>query len=379
MPLKILADRYIPGVVQAFAGLAEVRLCEPADIASDQLQDCDALLVRTVTRVDAGLLEDTPVRFVGTATSGTDHIDHAYLQQQGIGFADAAGSNARPVAEYVLSALAVMCERRDCAFSDLSVGIVGCGHVGSLLAEMLTALGTRVLLNDPPLVAAGDTRTFTDLETVLAADVVSLHVPLTTVGEYPTHQLLGAERLACLRPGALLINTARGGVVDEAALERAIRDNDLQAVVDVWQDEPMIDAALAARVFLATPHIAGYSLEAKWRATQSMRTAVLEYFELDGGPQNTDVCSAMPARLSLPAADLSEQVSLAILASYDVRTDAAPLQRLPQVPVAERANWFIHLRQDYGLRREFSAVALALPAASQAADCLRQLGFRVAE
>lgn len=378
--MKIVADCHIAGVIPAFAGLADVTVYEPGAITPVVLQDCDALLVRTVTRVDAALLENTSIRFVGTATSGCDHVDQDYLFRHGIGFASAAGSNARPVAEYVLSALAVLCEQRNRRFRDVSVGIIGCGHVGSLLADLLQALGIPVLLNDPPLAEDGDPRGFCDLETVLTADIVTLHVPLTTGGDYPTCHLLNERHLARLNAGTVLINTARGGVVDESALCRAIRDRGLQAVLDVWQDEPAIDMELATLALLGTPHIAGYSLDAKHRATQYIRAALVNYFELGDSAAEAGPAPLQPYRLSLPAADFDEQARLAILAAYDVRGDAAQLQRLQQLPAADRPAWFTSLRQDYILRQEFGALELELPAAdSAAATRFRQLGFRVAD
>lgn len=375
--VKIAADRYIPGIVDAFGNEAEVMLCEPESIQNARLHDCDALLVRTVTRVDAALLQDTPVRFVATATSGCDHIDTDYLAAQRIGFATAAGCNARPVAEYVLSALAVLCEQDARQLTDLSVGIIGCGHVGSRLAAMLQSLGVTVLLNDPPLAAQGDPRAFDDLDTLLSqADVVTLHVPFEDTGDHPTVNLLDAERLCQLRPGAVLINTARGGVIDEAALKQVIPERGLRAVLDVWCNEPAIDSALAARVELGTPHIAGYSLAAKLRASAQVCRAVSDYFALTVEAPVVANGPGEPRLLSLTAAPFAEQARLAILAGYDIRGDAAALARSLRLPAGERPGYFTDLRRQYRLRREFSSLILK-GADVMHADRWRALGFRL--
>lgn len=371
--MKIVADRYIPGIESMLGAHADVVLLEPDAIHNSNLRGCDALLVRTVTRVDAALLHDTPVRFVATATSGQDHVDTAYLAEQGIGFASAAGCNARPVAEYVLSALAVLCEQTATPLNAMSVGIIGCGHVGSQLDSLLQVLGIQTFLHDPPLAAQGDTRAFVDLDTVLQADVVTLHVPYTEAGAHPTANLIDAARLQQLGPGALLINTARGGVIDEAALWPAIGERDLRVVLDVWASEPMINTALLESVLIGTPHIAGYSRAAKQRASCRVVQALAEYYGLPVAiPANT---ASKGRRLTLAAASsFVEQARLAILVAYDVRTDAAALARLLCLPPGEQPGYFSALRQDYRLRDEFSSLTLT-GATTQARHRFRSLGF----
>lgn len=375
-PLKIVADRHITQVANAFSDVAEVETLEPGAICRAVLRNCDVLMTRSVTRVDADLLAGTPVRFVGTATSGTDHVDTDYLAAQGIAFADASGSNARPVAEYVLSALSVLADQNDSRLSDLTVGIIGCGRVGTLLSGMLETLGVRCLLNDPPLAASGDPRDFRTLDEILQADVVTLHVPLTLTGEYPTRHLLGAEHLQRLRPGAAVINTARGGVVDESALNQLLLERHLQAVIDVWENEPYIDSGLLASVAIATPHIAGYSLEAKLRATWQLRQAVTGYFGLDGDPRIPPAVT-YKHRLMLAGEDRDELARLAILAGYDVRTDAVALRQVPKLAISDRGCYFNRLRHEYALRREFSSIELQLESGqSDLAGFFERLGFK---
>ena len=379
--MKIVADRYLPGVASAFDNTtAEVVLREPVDIDNAGLRDCDALLVRTVTRVDEQLLQETSVRFVGTATSGSDHVDTDYLASRGIGFADAAGSNARPVAEYVLSALAVLCEQSGTRMGDHVVGIIGCGHVGSQLAILLETLGVTTLLNDPPLAAQGDNRGFVDLDEILEADIVTLHVPYTATGSYPTVNLIDSDQLQQMQEGSWLINTARGGVINETALQSVIERRGLRVVLDVWQHEPAIDYSLAAAAVLATPHIAGYSLEAKQRATTMVCQALRAYFELRPAQEARDEHEHESLTLPLSGEDFEDLARLAILNGYDIRGDAATMQRLLRLPVAERPAFFTALRQEYRLRREFSSVILALDdKGAPLAARFEQLGFRVSK
>ena len=277
----IVADQNIPCVADAFADLGEVRLIPGREIRRAQLRDCRCLVTRTVTRVDAALLEDTPVEFVGTATIGTDHVDLDYLERAGIGFSNAAGCNAEAAAEYVVSGLFALSVRNDFDPFARRAGIVGYGNVGSRLVDKLETLGIECLLCDPPLAERGDSgRDFVDLDTLLdACDLVSLHVPLTRDSPHPTFHLLDAARLARLGHGCLLVNAARGEVVDNPALLDLLgRRGDLVTFLDTWEGEPMLLRELLTRVDLATPHIAGYSVEGRLRGTQMVLDAAARHF-----------------------------------------------------------------------------------------------------
>lgn len=279
--MKIVADAGILGLEQYFSRLGELSLIPGRDMHRAQLQDADVLLVRSITSVNATLLKDTGIRFVGTATSGTDHIDLTYLREHQIEFAHAAGSNANAVVDYCFSALAhVELSGHHTPVADCTIGLIGAGEVGSRFAARLEALGMRYQVYDPPLemrLRNGGIPTtaffpalsrFVTLDTVLRSDIVSLHVPLSESGEHKTRQLLDHERLQRLAPGCVIINTCRGAVVDEAALLEMLRSTDgTRCIVDVWENEPTIDPELVAAVEIATPHIAGYSENAKRNAT----------------------------------------------------------------------------------------------------------------
>jgi erythronate-4-phosphate dehydrogenase len=352
--MKIIADENIPYADEAFAEFGEVRTFVGRDLTAADLNDAEILLVRSVTKVNVQLLAASSIRFVGTATIGLDHIDLNYLQQQGIGFISAPGSNATSAAEYVVSALLIMAERQGFQLSDKSVGIIGCGNVGSRVLKKLTALGMTCFVYDPPL------GKIDDLENVLAADIISFHVPLSKDGDYPTYQLVNEHFLASLRNDVILINTSRGDVVDEnALLKRLTTCPNMEVILDVWEAEPNINQSLLQRAALATPHIAGYSFDGKVRATEMLYKAACKFFKKPPVWQ-----PEMPSPSRLYVSD----IHTAVMASYDVRRDDAELRR--------RTSEFDKLRKNYPVRREFSCIEIELAAASsQLATCFKELGY----
>ncbi|MFQ5602657.1 MAG: 4-phosphoerythronate dehydrogenase PdxB [bacterium] len=378
--LKIVADENIPFVRQAFTTLGQVATLPGREIQAEHLVDADMLLVRSVTRVNHELLHKSPVRFVATATIGLDHLDVEYLQQRGIGFASAPGCNANSVAEYVLSALMVLTERQGFTLQDKTVGIIGCGNVGSRLQKKLHALGVRCLVNDPPLQEQTGDPQFLGLEQVLEADIVSIHVPLQTSGRYPTYHLVDESFLSRMKKNALLINTSRGAVVDETALKRTLAKTSTTAVLDVWEGEPNIDAALLERVELATPHIAGYSLDGKVNGTRMIYEAACRFF---GVLSTWNAQQSLPespvSQLTLPAGtDENQLLTKSVLAAYDIRKDDFALRQMFKIPPAERGRYFDSLRKDYPVRREFHNTTIQLAAVETSlANKLAGIGFEV--
>jgi len=379
--MQIIADENIPCVAKAFASLGDVTLLPGRGMQAEQVRAADVLLVRSVTRVDARLLAGSNVQFVGSATIGFDHIDRAYLQQQGIGFSTAPGSNATSAAEYVVSALLALAVQQGFDPAGRTVGIIGCGNVGSRVRQKLAALGMNCLVNDPPLQAQGGHDDFVDLDTVLRADVVTVHVPYTREGPYPTHHLVDAALLERLRPGAVFINTARGAVADNAALDVLLESRfDLSVVLDVWEGEPDISMSLLGKVQLGTPHIAGYSLDGKLRGTEMIYRAACEHFNR---PLLWQVADDLPAGLSLDlrelrAAPLLAKLQAAVFACYDIRQDDASLREQLALPAADRPSRFDRLRKEYPVRREFpqSSIITGEPD-GELARTLAALGFCV--
>jgi len=384
--MKIIADQQIPHVAQAFSEFAEVMLCNGREITTEKIQQADVLLLRSVTVADANLLKGSQVKFVASATSGVNHIDLDYLQQNNIGFAHARGSNAISVAEYVLSSLFVLADQNDFKFKDKTVGVIGCGEVGSRVVELLETLGVKTIINDPPLKDAhgndesGDEQ-YRDIKEVFSADIITLHVPLTSDGPYPTQNLLDKQFLNQLNDDVILINAARGGVINETALKNHLASHkDMKVVLDVWEDEPDIDIDLLTQSDIGTPHIAGYSADGKIHATEMIFESICEFFKLD---YKWDPVFELPAAnsLELPlGSELDDQdaIQMAILASYDVRSDSASLRQLHGISIEQRGQYFDELRKNYPVRREFPATVFHLPEGRKTLACkLKQLGFNV--
>jgi erythronate-4-phosphate dehydrogenase len=328
--MKIFADENILAVQANFSRHGELHFFDGRSVCQADLVDADALLVRSITSIDESLIGGTKIRFVGTATSGIDHVDTAYLRDAGIHFVDAKGSNANAVVDYCFTALAFAALHRGFSLAGSRVGIIGAGAVGGLFSTKLEVLGVEVRCYDPFLaVTAQGNRKYYSLEAVLECDVVSLHVPLTSAAVHPTRNLIGAAELTALTKNAILINACRGGVVDEVALKRLLlKREDIMTVFDVWANEPAIDSSLAQSVDIATPHIAGYSAQAKSNATKILAQAFEGYFrlgadmevEVDEGNSDVVVVEGAPGKLTqwstlltaLQLDELSEQFKRAL-------------------------------------------------------------------
>ena len=347
--LRILADENIPQLAACFGGAGSIRTLPGRSIRRADLQDVDVLLVRSVTRVDADLLAGTPVRWVGTATIGTDHLDTRFLEQQGIAWASAPGCNAEAVADYVLAVMALAALDQGKALTDGSVGIVGYGNVGSRVHRRLRALGIETRVSDPPLADEGVTG-LVGLDEVLACDRIALHAPLVRSGRWPTEHLLDAERIQALGPDQVLISAGRGAVVDNAALRErlAAADGGPWTALDVWEGEPLVDPQLMRNVRIATPHIAGYSLEGKLRGTVMLAQALKRW---RGGEPAPSLESLVPGPAGLDT--LPATLEGTLLAAYDPRRDARNMLATLDSAPAERASAFDRLRREYPVRREF--------------------------
>ncbi|HEK1767909.1 4-phosphoerythronate dehydrogenase PdxB [Pseudomonas parafulva] len=376
--MLIVADENIPLLDAFFAGFGEIRRYPGRAIDAACVRDADLLLVRSVTRVDRQLLEGSKVRFVGTCTIGTDHLDLEYFAQADIHWSSAPGCNARGVVDYVLGSLLTLAELDGVELPKRVYGVVGAGEVGGRLVRVLRGLGWRVLVCDP-LRAASEEGDFVSLDTLLEqCDTISLHTPLQRGGEHPTWHLLGARQLARLRPGAWLINASRGPVVDNDALRELLLDReDVHAVLDVWEGEPQVDLALADLCTLATPHIAGYSLDGKQRGTAQIYQA---FCRSQGLPEQVHLADLLPspalARLDFDAsADPAWALATLCRAVYDPRRDDADFRRsLSEDPTEQRAAFDL-LRKQYPVRREIEGLAVRVQGdAPQLVQAINALG-----
>ncbi|WP_039058810.1 4-phosphoerythronate dehydrogenase PdxB [Enterobacter sp. Bisph1] len=370
--MKILVDENMPYAHDLFRRLGEVKAVPGRPIPLAELADADALMVRSVTKVNEDLLKNTGIKFVGTATAGTDHVDEAWLQQAGIAFSAAPGCNAIAVVEYVFSSLLMLAERDGFALQDRTVGIVGVGNVGGRLQARLEALGIRTLLCDPPRADRGDEGDFRSLdELVREADVLTFHTPLFKDGPYKTLHLADDALLSRLKPGTILINACRGPVVDNAALLRHLQAGQaISVVLDVWEPEPDLNVELLSRVDIGTAHIAGYTLEGKARGT----TQVFEAFSvfLDQ-PRQVALDTLLPApefgRITLHGPLDQSTLKRLVHLVYDVRRDDALLRKVAGTP-----GEFDKLRKNYLERREWSSLSVQCDDANAAA-LLQKLGF----
>ena len=330
--MKIVVDDRIPYIREKLEMVADEVVClRGADIGAEDVKDADALIVRTRTRCDERLLGGSRVRLVATATIGFDHIDTDYMRRAGIAWTNCPGCNAASVAQYVECSLLLLEQQRGLCLKQATIGIVGCGHVGSRVRAVAERLGMRVLVCDPLLGGAG----FVTMDVIeREADVISFHVPLTLEGEYATLHMADEAFFCRLARVPYILNTSRGEVVDNGALLRALQGGRVRdAVIDVWEGEPYLNRQLLERVFIGTPHIAGYSADGKVNADNMVVDALCRCFHLPH-----------PGRIAAPALPEDFVYTGNPLELYNPLEDSRKLK-------AEPGN-FENLRNNYPLRRE---------------------------
>lgn len=370
---QLILDSSLPYLEDLAREVGEVTTLASRDFSPERVAQADALLIRSVVHCDAALLSGSRVRMIATATAGYDHIDGPWCDAAGIAWRNAPGCNAGGVVQYVLSSLAAWSLERGVDLEGLTLGIVGVGHVGGRLAERASALGLRVLLCDPPRAEREGGEGFLPLEALLEqSDIVTLHVPLIRAGRYATAGMVDEGFLAHCSRRPLLINACRGGVAPTAQLLRGLESGQLRdLILDCWEGEPEISAELARRAFIATPHVAGWTADGKWRGSRMALAAVCEVLELPE-PRGLWDSSVLP-QPEEPVLDLNslpegERILRAQLHSADPRSCSRLLQAEP-----ER---FAEIRHDYVFPREASAYTLRGVRPEERA-ALERLGFRV--
>lgn len=371
--LSIVADENMPMVDEMFAGLAKITKVDGRTLTAEQLVDTDVLLVRSVTKVNQALLAGTSVKFVASATIGTDHIDLEYLERHNIAFSSAPGCNAQAVVEYDICCLSLLLNERSQKLQDKSVAIIGVGNVGQRLADRLSVIGVKkIYLNDPP--RAINEAGFSDLDECLNnADIIVMHTPLVTTGAHPTHHLMTAKQLNKLKDNAILLNAGRGAAIKGDDLLAFLQQrDDVKTVLDVWEYEPQVDMALAKKVNIATPHIAGHSLEGKMRGTFMLKKALSQWLQLD-------FTDALDNYLPEPAiANISANEGITDLAimtlMYDPFRDDRELRA--SLVFDNQAKRFDLLRKNYPVRREFNSLTVTGKLSGQRLQQIKQLGFK---
>jgi erythronate-4-phosphate dehydrogenase len=380
--MKSVCAAEMPFAREAFGTLGDVMLKPGRAIGPADVRDAEILATRSTTRIDGALLAGSRVRFVGTATIGFDHIDTQYCEANSIPWYAAAGCNAESVAEYITAALLSLAVRHGFGLAGTTLGVVGVGNVGSRVVDKAHALGMQVLLNDPPRARRQDEASdghrtpcpFLPLDEVLAgADIVTLHVPLTREGPDCTLHLAADAFFEQVKSGALFINSARGAVLDTAALLRALDTGRVaHAVIDTWEGEPKLPRALLARTALGTPHIAGYSYDGKVRGTLMVYREACRV--LGVAPAWTpEACMPEPEVPAVHVAEAGRGMEAAlhdvVRRVYDIAADDAALRRDPAA--------FDTLRRNYPVRREFAATRVT-GSNTEGVARLAALGFRAA-
>lgn len=373
--IRIVADDKIPLLKGALEPVALIKYIPGAQISRSDLMEADALIIRTRTKCNRDLLEGTSIRFIATATIGFDHIDTDYCSAHGIEWANAPGCNSSSVQQYLVSVLLYLSQLRNFKLQDLTLGVVGVGNVGKKVASAAEVLGMRVLLNDPPRQRLEKENSFVELNKLLQeSDVVTLHVPLINGGEDHTLEMVNDHFLDLMKPGAVLINSSRGPVVHEKSLLRALKKAELSDVIlDVFPEEPQINPGLLEAITLATPHIAGYSMDGKTNGTTMSVQAVSHFFKLgldSWTPDSIPPPSEPELLADASQGDLLETLWEVYRQSYDVSRDDGELRKNPQD--------FERLRGDYPLRREPPAFSVRLfQGYEEIRVTLEQLGFSV--
>ncbi len=338
--MKAVVDDKIPFIQGEIEKLADEVVYLPGKaISKADVLDADVLVVRTRTHCNRDLLEGTRVRFIATATIGYDHIDTEYLREAGIQWTNCPGCNATSVGQYVHNCLLLLQRERGINLSQCTLGIVGVGHVGKAVLQAIQPLGCRVLLNDPPRAEREGADGFATLTQLLQeCDIITCHTPLITEGNHPTYHLIDAQALAQMKPGSILINAGRGEVVDNLALEQALDNEHLsEAIIDTWEGEPLLNLSLLNKVYIGTPHVAGYSADGKANATRMSLEAIALWM---GREVSFHIQPPALPDTFCPAED-PEELALQL---YDPRIDSRQLKENPEQ--------FEQLRGNYPLRRE---------------------------
>lgn len=370
--MKIVIDDKIPflrGVLEPFG---RVTYLDGRLINHESVKEADALFVRTRTTCKEELLKGSSLKFLATATIGTDHIDTLWCEANGIKWTNAPGCNSGSVMQYITSAILYLSDKYGFDVSEKTIGIVGVGNVGKKVDAMARAIGMNVLLNDPPRYRTEGKGAFVSLDRITEeADIITFHVPLTHTGEDKSYHLAGADFFKKLKSGTIIINSSRGGVIDELRLtESLLRGSAASAVIDVWENEPKLNLDLMNITDLATPHIAGYSIDGKWNASNAVLKAFCEFFKVD-------ISECHISTLQSPADDLIDtgddmehtlsRVKKAVFNTYNIVDDSIRLKTAP--------GDFEILRNNYRVRREFAAYRAS--GIGETADLLARLGFRV--
>lgn len=366
----LIIDDAVPYAQALFSQFGNVISLPGKDIQAKHVQKADALIVRSRTQVNSDLLKNSNISFVGSTVVGLDHIDQPYLQQRNIEFYSAQGCNANSVAEYVITNIMMLAEQHQFNLSQKSIGIIGVGHVGKLVAHKAKSLGMTILLNDPPRAEAEHDKTFVSLDEALNADIITVHTPLTKNGKFPTYHLISKQQLSNIQPHQIMINAARGGIIDE---EEWIKTKTLANIIDCWENEPEINPALYQQAQIATPHIAGHSLDAKIAGSHMVYQALCNFWQQ---PAQEDWKAALPLPPSLLKTTLTGQPQADILAilnkCYNPQNDDLAIRSKNIIDTHKKYEYY---RRHYPTRREWHQHPLKSSGDKTLDNTLYSIGF----
>ncbi len=381
--MKIVIDENITYGKEAFQTFGEITLLPGRTITNAALIDKDALLVRSVTNVNKDLLQNTNIKFIGTATIGRDHIDEKYLLENDIGFCYAPGSNSYAVTEYVFSAITHIAEKYNIDIESKSIGIIGYGNIGTKVAVVAKAIGMKVVLNDPPLQRKSDSVIFSSLEEALSCDIVTFHVPLNLEGIDKTYHLLNEKNISIIKDNAILINASRGPVIDNNMLKRELKKGKRTlTVLDVWENEPDYDLDLMKLIEIGTQHIAGYSFEGKVNGTTMIYDQFCSYMNLKSSwkPELPQVHNNV---ISLQKNEKKLDTLVNIFnKSYQIKQDDLLMRKATSFSREKKINhfYFDSLRKNYRFRRELINYRVKIDSLSKKnAELLSSLRLRPLE
>lgn len=375
--VRVIADDKIPFLKGVLEPFATVTYLPGNQINRNTALESDALLIRTRTKCNSELLAGTPVKFIGTATIGFDHIDTEYCEKNNIKWANAPGCNSSSVKQYIAAALLRISSESGFDLKDKTLGIIGVGDVGSKVQKLANAFGMKVLLNDPPRERREGKDNFVSLERLLnESDIITLHVPLNMDGQDKTYHLFSNKTFGNVKKGCWLINSSRGEVVDTESLKNALTGEMIAgAVIDVWEREPEIDIPLMHMTFLATPHIAGYSADGKANGTAMIVKNLCESFAIpliNWYPSEVPVLQEPGLTIDCSGKSSGDILRKAVLHTYNIVEDDVRLRFDPSRFEKEREN--------YPVRREFSYYTISLKDGNEEIkNLLKDLGFKISK
>ncbi len=369
----IIIDDAIPYAKEMFQHLGNLKLIPGKSIDAQTAKQADALIIRSRTQINQALLEHSSVSFVGSTVVGLDHVDQSYLQERGIHFYSAQGCNANSVAEYIMTSLLLTAEKHQFDLSQKSLAIIGVGNVGSLVYQKARALGMSCLLNDPPKVELQPqlATQYSDLESCLKADIITVHTPLTTSGAHPTQDLIGEVQLKNISANQIVINAARGGIINEQAWSKT---QTLTNIIDCWVNEPHIDEQLYQTASIATPHIAGHSLDAKIAGTEMVYLQLCQHWGIEPQTQWKAALPPAPDRIVAQQFDsLQIQITDICLKTYNPLDDD---QAIRHSQITQLHKSYEDYRRNYPVHREWQQHIIETNNHIELRKVLSRMGFK---